>query len=422
VRTPRHPAIRTAVVVAVALACAVPSVVAVADPVIPSASSVAQARAKASSLAGRVGVMQAELVAAQAKLVALGESVDAASEKYDGAVYELGLAEAAAAAARRAAAGAQQQLNVAREQVGQLAAAEYQGQSMTLSVGALMTATSPQGLVDAISTLGVIANRQSAVLGRMKADQVVASVLDKQASAALAAQTKAAGAAAKDRASVQSMATAMQAQISAIDAQVAALTTALSAARSHSAQLSAARQAGLAAAAAAAAAANRPPNQSSGSHGGGPSGASGPGTYLGGNGNGNGHDTATHPSAPQGTLAGARLAVAYAEAQLGKPYQWGGAGPSAFDCSGLTMMAWAASGVALTHWTVAQWQESVPVTRAEARPGDLVFFAYNMDDYTSIHHVGLYIGNGLMIEAPYIGVPVRISSVDRPDLWGFGRP
>ena len=108
--------------------------------------------------------------------------------------------------------------------------------------------------------------------------------------------------------------------------------------------------------------------------------------------------------------------------QLGKPYQWAATGPATFDCSGLTMRAWQAGGISLPHWSVAQWQASTPVSQAQARPGDLVFYAYNLSDYTSIHHVALYIGDGEMIEAPFTGADVRISSVDRPDLFGFARP
>jgi peptidoglycan DL-endopeptidase RipA len=86
------------------------------------------------------------------------------------------------------------------------------------------------------------------------------------------------------------------------------------------------------------------------------------------------------------------------------------------------MMAWRQGGVYLPHYAAAQWALSTPVTQAQARPGDLVFFAYDLTDWNSIHHVGLYIGDGLMIEAPFTGADVRISSVDRPSQFGFARP
>jgi cell wall-associated NlpC family hydrolase len=86
------------------------------------------------------------------------------------------------------------------------------------------------------------------------------------------------------------------------------------------------------------------------------------------------------------------------------------------------MMAWSAGGVSLPHWSVAQWEVTTPVSRSQARPGDLVFYAYDLNDYTTIHHVALYLGGGQIIEAPFTGADVRINSVDRPDLFGFGRP
>lgn len=91
--------------------------------------------------------------------------------------------------------------------------------------------------------------------------------------------------------------------------------------------------------------------------------------------------------------------LAYAEAQLGKPYVWAGAGPANFDCSGLTMMAYRGAGVPLTHNAYAQYE----ATKAEAVPvgglqtGDLVFFGPNE---AGIHHVGIYVGNHAFLDAP----------------------
>jgi cell wall-associated NlpC family hydrolase len=79
-------------------------------------------------------------------------------------------------------------------------------------------------------------------------------------------------------------------------------------------------------------------------------------------------------------------------------------------------------GVHLDHWTGDQWNEGAHVSRADLRPGDLVFFAYNTSDPATIHHVGMYIGNGQMVEAPYTGANVRISSYARPDYIGAVRP
>jgi cell wall-associated NlpC family hydrolase len=105
---------------------------------------------------------------------------------------------------------------------------------------------------------------------------------------------------------------------------------------------------------------------------------------------------------------GAQRAIAYAKAQLGKPYLWGAEGPNAFDCSGLTMMAWRAGGKSLPHWSVAQFQQSTRIGVGSLRPGDLVFWGSSPG---SIHHVAMYLGNGQIIHAPRTGQPVQINSM-----------
>lgn len=116
-----------------------------------------------------------------------------------------------------------------------------------------------------------------------------------------------------------------------------------------------------------------------------------------------------------GSGAGA-VAAQFACGEIGKPYAWGAAGPDSYDCSGLTQAAWAAAGVSLTHYTGAQWNEGTPVSRADARPGDLVFF------YDNLSHMGLYVGNGLMVHAPQAGDVVRMRSIDIMPISGFRRP
>ena len=85
------------------------------------------------------------------------------------------------------------------------------------------------------------------------------------------------------------------------------------------------------------------------------------------------------------------------------------------------MRAWQQGGVSLPHYSVAQYQQGEKVPLTDLRRGDLVFFASSAD-YRSIYHVGLYIGDGLMIEAPYTGENVRISSIWRSSLFGAARP
>lgn len=112
----------------------------------------------------------------------------------------------------------------------------------------------------------------------------------------------------------------------------------------------------------------------------------------------------------------AAAAVQYALAQVGDSYVYGAAGPSAFDCSGLTMMAWAQAGVALPHSSSAQFGSGPHVSSDDLQPGDLVFY------YSPISHVGIYIGNGLIVHAANPGTGVVVSSVFSMPYTGAVRP
>ena len=98
-------------------------------------------------------------------------------------------------------------------------------------------------------------------------------------------------------------------------------------------------------------------------------------------------------------------ALRFAESKLGDPYVWGAAGPGSFDCSGLVMWSYAQVGISLDHFTGDQWNEGEHISRSQLQPGDLVFF------FADISHVGMYVGNGLMIDAPTFGQPVQIQPV-----------
>jgi cell wall-associated NlpC family hydrolase len=115
-------------------------------------------------------------------------------------------------------------------------------------------------------------------------------------------------------------------------------------------------------------------------------------------------------------------AIAYAEAQLGKPYLWGGTGPDAFDCSGLVMMAYRAAGVNVPRTSQQQWSWGPQIQPGQEQPGDLVFFAGSDGTQTSPGHVGLVIGKGLMVEAYATGFPIRISRYTNGNPVGFTRP
>jgi cell wall-associated NlpC family hydrolase len=132
----------------------------------------------------------------------------------------------------------------------------------------------------------------------------------------------------------------------------------------------------------------------------------------------------------------ARIAIHWAFEEIGVPYSWGGgdengptygfaqgAGTKGFDCSGLTLFAYAKAGIHLDHYTHTQWNQGKRVSsRSELLPGDLMFFAYDTSRESTIHHVAIYIGKGRMIEAPYTGEVVRVTSASRDDYIGAVRP
>ncbi|WP_067885277.1 C40 family peptidase [Actinomadura chibensis] len=115
----------------------------------------------------------------------------------------------------------------------------------------------------------------------------------------------------------------------------------------------------------------------------------------------------------------ARLALNFAFAQRGKPYGWGDTGPNSYDCSGLTMKAWAAAGVNITRTTNSQWAATKRVAKSDLQPGDLVFFS-------GLSHVGMYVGNGQMIHAPSTGKTVTVVNITSgyylSNYYGAGRP
>ncbi|WP_236647915.1 C40 family peptidase [Micromonospora sicca] len=120
------------------------------------------------------------------------------------------------------------------------------------------------------------------------------------------------------------------------------------------------------------------------------------------------------PSGYPGGPAG--VAVKFACAQIGKIYVWGAAGPDHFDCSGLTMAAWAKAGVSLPHNARQQHDVTRRVSRSELRAGDLVFY------YSDLHHVGMYVGGGWVVHASQSGKPITMKRVDDGQINSYGRP
>ncbi len=133
-------------------------------------------------------------------------------------------------------------------------------------------------------------------------------------------------------------------------------------------------------------------------------------------------------AAPVGRVAPSQQAagaIYYAQSKLGTPYLWGGTGTAAergrFDCSGLTQAAYRSVGIRLPRVADDQWNAGPHPSRDQLLPGDLVFFATNLHDPRTIHHVGIYVGGGYMIDAPHTGAVIRFDPIDESDYIGATR-
>lgn len=122
-------------------------------------------------------------------------------------------------------------------------------------------------------------------------------------------------------------------------------------------------------------------------------------------------DALSSEATPQG-----RKAVAYATAQIGKPYQWGAEGPNTFDCSGLTSQAWLAAGKTIPRTSQMQWQHLKRVDVKDMRPGDLIIY------WADASHVGMYVGDGVMVHAPRPGRTVTLAGAGSMPILGVVRP
>ena len=416
-------------------------------PVYPSKSQVDRAKAAVTSTAGQISQLDAQYAAASARLADVQDQAAAANEAYNGARYELDQRTAEATAAKKRAADAQRRADAASLVVRQYAATVYQEGGSLGSLEAYLSASGPQDLMDRAAALEAVGDARARTLQQAAATSVVADTMRRQA--ALAEEQQAAAAKAAETARDTAKAKAEQAQAAAtqIQSQQDHLATQLASLRKTSVELEKQRQDGLAAAAAARAAAAEAARQArlaaarakaardaaakraaeaaakraaaeaarqraaaeaadraAAEAAKGQTGAASP-------------QPSDPPPPPPPSRGGVSAVIAYAQAQLGKPYGWGAAGPSSFDCSGLTMMAWRQAGVYLSHYTGAQWSETSRVAISDLRPGDLVFFGYSGP---SSHHVGLYVGDGQMIEAPHTGAVVRYASIYRSDLLPYG--
>ena len=247
--------------------------------------------------------------------------------------------------------------SVARYQplIDQVALAGYQG-ALTYRLSAIFTSDSPQQLLAQMSAIDLISNKTRIQVAELKNAIVGLAAVEEDSRASADAARAAA-------VQAQFVRTDLQQTQSELKSAIAAVTAAW-------AQLSPGEQAGLSGAA-------LPP----------------------------GFDMSIILEA-LGTDAGAS-AVQAALTRVGSPYEWGATGPTTFDCSGLVVWAYSQVGKAVPRSSYAQMEGGIPVPRDKMQPGDVVGF------YEDAHHVGIYLGHGMLLHAPMFGVPVSVVPLDR---------
>jgi peptidoglycan DL-endopeptidase RipA len=379
----------------------------------PSAGQLSPAQNLVASRAAGLARAAAEADTLSAALAGLRTQAEALAERYDHEVSLEQQATAAYQAAQTRLAAARKSERRAAAQLAQLAAADYEsdgGPNMAAAVFAGIT--DPRSYLGAIGLQQTIDDQRADLLAASQADAIVTRLFSEQAAGLLAQRRTAAQAAAFLKAAVAAAVGRQTAAVRLAEASRSRLAAETADARASEAALAVAGGAAAAAASAAPSSVVTPPAAVAASVlAGGPSGAA-PGV------------SAPDWASDAGASAGQGDAAAdWALTQLGQPYQWGAAGPGSYDCSGLALEAWARAGVRLLHWTGYEWVSGPHVPLAGLRRGDLVFYAFNIADPATIHHVGIYIGRGLMVDAPYTGSFVRIDSIYAfPGLIGATRP
>ncbi|OBI77362.1 peptidoglycan hydrolase RipC [Mycobacterium sp. E740] len=314
------------------------------------------------------------------------EAMHSAQLDFDNKLAIQQSAEAKHVADAAAADKAKNQLATFQAAVDKVAAAQYMG-GRTDGLDALLTANSPQGLIDQLAVQRVMANEMSA---QMKSYREIGrqAALAEEASAKSAAEAKtAAEQAAAVRADLQSKQSRLQIQMAVVKSQYEALTP------NQREALAA-----LPPAPPVAAPAPVPP-------GGNPAilaAPPAPGAIPPG-------DMAPPVGGHSATVIQAALS------RIGSPYSWGGSGPNAFDCSGLVMWSFQQAGISLPHSSQALASGGQPVSRDQMQPGDLVTY------YSDASHVAIYIGDGMMVHASTYGTPVRVAPVDNAPIYNVRR-
>ncbi|MEV7014438.1 NlpC/P60 family protein [Streptomyces sp. NPDC093991] len=279
-----------------------------------------------------------------------------------------------------------QKLNEARAELGSYAAAQYRTGAGIPDTATFLLAETPQDVFDQRQVLDRMTGRQKAAVDDYVTQQSATMRKRQEATESLRTLTETQGDLKTAKATVQKKLADARELLSRLTAEEKARLAAIEKRKQEEADRKAAELARQQAE-------REKAREQAAQQGGGASEGSGSAGSTGA------------PSAGSSYTTKAEKALAFARAQIGKPYVWGATGPGSYDCSGLTQAAWKAAGVSLPRTTYDQVNAGTTVPVSQALPGDLVFF------YDDVTHVGLYIGNGMMIHAPKPGTYVREESV-----------
>jgi len=276
-----------------------------------------------------------------------------------------------------------EKLNDAREELGSFAAAQYRTGASAPDTATFLLADNPQDYFDQTQLMSRMTGRQKEAVDDYVTEQAETTKKRQEATQSLQTLTESQSTLRSTKADVQHKLSAARELLSKLTTEEKARLAAIEKKKQEEADRKAQELAQQQAAQEAAAQQASPSPSPSTS----------------------GSTSGSSTSSDSSYATKAAKAIAFARAQIGKPYVWGATGPDSYDCSGLTQAAWKAAGVTLPRVTYDQVNAGTTVSLADAQPGDLVFF------YDDISHVGLYIGNGMMIHAPKPGAYVREESI-----------
>ncbi|MFG3671852.1 C40 family peptidase [[Kitasatospora] papulosa] len=328
----------------------------------------------------------------QKKVDALYRQAGTATQQYNKAKAASAEQRSKVDALLEAAAKRADKLNETRRELGSYAAAQYRGGSIA-PTATFFLADDPQSYFDQDQLMARMTSRQQKAVADFRTQQKEAAAKRAEATKSLETLTASQASLRTSKQQVQTKLTEARTLLSQLTAEEKARLAELERKKEAEAERKADELARQQAAKETTAADEAPKTKS----------GSGTGT---GSGTGSG----------SGYSSKAEKVLAFARAQIGKPYVWGATGPSSYDCSGLTQAAWKAAGVGLPRTTWDQVKVGTRVSTANLRPGDLVFF------YDDISHVGIYKGGGMMIHAPKPGANVREESIYYMPIYGSVRP